>query len=318
MQGLTLVKEYDFRKSYDLSEFTTRLMWPREQIINDEAQFYVNPAKIAPEHTPFKFSGDGLSITAMPTPDDLLQYAIAVTDEGRKIGVESMTDEEYAEHVTPQPFISGILTTRDNGWSQLFGYWEISARLPSAAGAWPALWLLPTFDSWPPGIDILPEIDIMEAVKDVIDGIYHGTVHTNETGKLTRSTDNDIKTDADLVNEFHRYGLRWDADWIIWYFDGVEVKREPTPADMQDEPRHLLMNLAVGGNWAGEPDPADYPASFDIEYVRIYALPEAPTKKTDDSLPGDVVHILADGRAVTRRDIELVAQYLFEINSEAQ
>lgn len=312
--GLRLAKEYDFRRPLaHLSEFTTQLIWPREQIINAESQFYTDPSI----HDPFELmEGYGLSIIADITPKGLEDYAIGVSDEGRKIGVANMTPEQYAQHVTSQPYVSGVLTTRDNGHSQLFGYWEISARLPDAEGAWPALWLLPTHEQWPTGIAVLSEIDIMEGIADVVNGVYHASMHTNETGVMVHSADNEVHTAEDLAGEFHRYGLLWDADYIVWYFDGVEVKCRKTPKDMLDTPRHLLMNLAVGG-WAGQPNLADYPASFDIEYVRIYTLPE-PERKTGTDMSGDVVHVLSDGRAVTTRDIELVGQYLLEVQTEAK
>ena len=288
--GRQLTKEYDFRVMSDLSEFTDRYIWPRNQIINNESQFYTELDKY-PQAT---LTRSGLSITAIKTPDDLIEYA-----QG-------------------QPYLSALLTTRDNGPSQLHGYWEMSAKLPAAKGAWPAFWLLPTTEKWPPGVPILSEIDIMEGINSIASGIYHGTLHTNDSGVSVASTNNEIETGADLINEYHRYGLSWEPDYITWYFDDREVIRRKTPNDMQAEPRHFLINLAVGG-WADQPDPDDYPASFEIEWVRIYESNYvAPPPPRLGDYPGDVVHVLADGRAVTRPQIEAVAQMLLEINLAAR
>lgn len=308
-----LVKEYDFRALQDLSEFTTEYIWPRAEIINDEHQFYLDTATVPAQHDPFFLSGTGLSIVASPTHPDLADIAVGLTGEGRRLVDENrnkgmpnpLTPDIIEAHGTRQPFTSGLLTTRDHGHSQLYGYWEASMRLPKAKGAWPAFWLLPTFKQWPAGIAVLPEIDIMEAVEDVNQGIYHSTIHTNESGMLTSTTDNAVKTGQDLTNEYHTYGLSWERDMIITYFDGQEVLRRRTPRDMH-EPRHFLLNLAVGG-WGGEPDPADYPASLDIEYVRIYS-------STAAAQPDDIVHTLRDGRVVRKSDINLVTEYLIELN----
>lgn len=285
-----LVKEYDFRTLRTLDDFTTRYIWERDEIINDESQYYVDPDAVHDDLNPFRLTDAGLSIIARPTPPELL---------GSVVG---------------QPFISGLLTTRHTGHSQWGGLWEISAKLPNARGAWPAFWLLPTFDRWPEGVPVLSEIDVMEAVADVLQGVYHGTVHTRESGALVASKDNAIATGVNLVDDFHRYGLKWTREELVWLFDGQPVKRRPTPADMLEEPRHALLNFAVGG-WGGDPDPADYPASFDIEWLRIYAPDDEPgieEPPEDKSKRGDVIYTLDDGRQVTRADVNLVTEWMIQ------
>lgn len=289
----TITKLYDFTKMDNLDEFTTRYIWPREKIINDEKQWYVDPDSGMP--SPFILSDEGLSIQAIPTPDRWLSEA------------------------HEQPYLSGLLTTRDNGHSQLFGYWEIEAKLPNARGAWPAFWLLPTFKQWPSGIAVLSEIDIMEAVGDAKDGIYHASYHSNETGSLV-SSGIGIPTDAELTSSYNRYGLSWEEDYLIWYCNGEEVRRAKTPEDMKTEPRHMLLNLAVGG-WGGTVDPYDYPASFDIRYVAVYSTSKKKAEPLKDwgwiahgthGVDGDAVFRLIDGRIVTERDINLVTEYLIQ------
>lgn len=293
LSNRTITKLYDFTEMQSLEEFTTRYIWPREQIINDEKQWYVDPDSGMP--SPFTLSDEGLSIQAIPTPDRWLSEA------------------------HEQPYLSGLLTTRDNGHSQLFGYWEIEAKLLNARGAWPAFWLLPTFSQWPLNIPILSEIDIMEAVDDVKDRFYHASYHTNQTGSLV-SNGIGVPTSADLTGSYNRYGLSWEKDYLIWYFNGEEVRRAKTPDDMQHEPRHILLNLAVGG-WGGTVDPYDYPASFDIRYVAVYGESKKKAEPLKESgwiapgtpgVDGDAVYKLNDGRIVTKRDINLITEYLIQ------
>lgn len=234
-------KRYDFDDKSSLDEFTTQYIWNRETIINKESQFYIDPE--AHGVSPFTFDNGILSIHAALTPTNL------------------------KDKVHGQPYISGVLTTRDKGYSQQYGLFEARMKLPKAQGAWPAFWLYPTFKSWPAGIAMLPELDIMEGVADVKDGVFHASMHSNETGKLV-SDGTAIPTNENLTDEFHTYAMVWNETDITWYFNGKEVKRRPTPSDMH-EPRHVLLNLAIGG-WAGEPNPSDYPAQFDIDYVAFY------------------------------------------------
>lgn len=313
--GRILTKEYDFRVMDNLDEFDTSYTWPRKEVINREKAFYVDPNKVPKEHNPFVLSDIGLSIVAKPTPQELYEYAHGISN----VDLETYDDELTAserKNAFPMPLISGLLTTKSKGHSQLYGYWEISAMLPSARGAWPAFWLLPTHKTWPKGIAKLPEIDILEAVKDVVDGVYHGSLHTNESGVMVSSKGNEIVTNADLVGEYHRYGLSWEEDYIVWYFDGVEVLRRKTPGDMKQTPAHVLVNLAVGG-WGGEPDLNDYPALFDIEWLRIYESIKPKADLPDENLPGDIVYWLKDGRYVTLSEINKVTEYMIQSSEDA-
>ena len=71
-------------------------------------------------------------------------------------------------------------------------------------------------------------------------------------------------------NGFHIFAASWDPQEIIWYVDGREVRRQPTPPDM-NKPMYLLANLAVGGHWPGAPDAStSFPARMSIDYIRAY------------------------------------------------
>jgi len=220
----------------------TQYIWSRETIINDEQQFYIDPT----EHgmSPFSINDGILSIEAKPTPRALR-------------GV-----------VSGQPYVSGVLTT-EKSFSQKYGRFEVSARLPQGGqGLWAAFWLLPSFDQWPEGVAVLPEIDVMEHLGHQ-PNTYHTTLHTNQTGELT-SFPFDHTLKADLTQDFHLYSVVWTPESVSWYLDDKWMASHPTPDDYT-RPVHFLLNLAVGGTWPGSPDATtEFPSSFDIDYVRAW------------------------------------------------
>lgn len=149
-------------------------------------------------------------------------------------------------------------------YRQTYGYFEMRARLPSGRGLWPAFWLLPQSGRWP------PEIDVLEALGHDTQ-TYYASYHANAAGVRSTRTSR-IDRDADLSQGFHDYGVLWTADFLIYYFDAEEVARYPTPADMH-EPMYMLLNLAVGGVWAGPPDDVTvFPARYEIDFVRAYRI----------------------------------------------
>jgi beta-glucanase (GH16 family) len=135
------------------------------------------------------------------------------------------------------------------------------ADMPDDQGAWPAFWLLPEDGSWP------PELDVVE-MRGQDPNTVHVTVHSNETGKQTSVT---TPVSVASTEGFHTYGVLWQEDEIVWYFDDVAVARADTPSDMH-EPMYMLVNLAVGG-MAGTPDEdlADG-SQMKIDYIRAYTL----------------------------------------------
>lgn len=209
--------------------------------INNELQHYADPRR--PGVNPFTIKDGILSITARPTELSLLPK------------------------LDNRPYTSGLLTT-EKSFGQEYGYFEIRAQVPKGRGLWPAFWMLPSFNSWPEGVAVLPEIDVLEVLGHETT-VLHNTAHTNETGSLTSESFH--SNVGDLASGFHTYGVIWQPDRISWYLDGRRTATTRTPSDIHG-PFHLLMNLAVGGNWPGNPDATtDFPAAYKIDYVRAYA-----------------------------------------------
>lgn len=218
----------------------TSYIWDRDVTINNELQFYVDPREHNVE--PFSIDEGILTIQADEAPAAL-------------------------RNQTGQPYTSGVLTTQKD-FSQKHGRFDARVKVPSGQGLWPAFWLLPSFDQWPAGVAILPEIDVMEFLGHQ-PTTYHTTLHTNQSGELTSHPyAHNVK--RDLTESFHVYSVVWNETELVWYFDGEMKTRHPTPRDFT-EPVHFLLNLAVGGNWPGAPDRTTrFPARFQIDYVKAW------------------------------------------------
>jgi len=164
----------------------------------------------------------------------------------------------------------------------LYGRIEIRAKLPTGKGTWPAIWMLSTdweYGGWPGS----GEIDIMEHV-GYDPGNVHATIHTGAyNGSLRTQVGKSIMV-PDYATTFHTYAMEWNADKIDVYLDDKKYftfnndKTGNYATWPFDKRFHLIMNIAVGGNWGGSMgiDPDLTEAAMEIEYVRLYSL--NPTK----------------------------------------
>ncbi|RDV13011.1 glycoside hydrolase family 16 protein [Pontibacter diazotrophicus] len=182
------------------------------------------------------------------------------------------------ENMQGKEYTSARLVSKDKG-DFLYGRFEIKAKLPTGRGTWPALWMLPTdwaYGGWPKS----GEIDIMEHV-GYDQNRVHITVHTEayNHGKNTQKGKSKIIETASTA--FHLYRVDWTPYAIRGYIDDQPVFEfinegkgfEEWPFDKKF---HFLMNIAVGGNWGGAEgvDPAVYPQSMEVDYVRVYEMIE--------------------------------------------
>jgi beta-glucanase (GH16 family) len=186
---------------------------------------------------PFRLADGKLEIVAEPLKEDLRQFAW-----GRS-------------------YTSGLLTTKAS-FSQIYGLFEIRAKLPKGKGLWPAFWLLPENRAWP------PEIDVLEVLGDNTKKLYVSW-HSNAGGKHT--SDSKTIEVPDMSEDFHTYSVVWEKDTLMWFFDDVQIASKATPEDFH-LPMYMLINLAVGGGWPGSPDKTtQFPAKYTIDWVRAYA-----------------------------------------------
>ncbi|MDJ0814507.1 MAG: glycoside hydrolase family 16 protein [Woeseiaceae bacterium] len=186
--------------------------------------------------------------------------------------------EARQEAVGGYNYTSARITTQDR---VAFRYGRIEARmrLPAGAGTWPAFWMLSQdspYGAWAAS----GEIDVMEATSLGVGGknSVFGTIHYGGEFPDRVFTGAQQEVPGDATAEFHVYALEWDPAEIRWYIDDVLYSMQnnwfstaaPYPAPF-DQAFHILLNVAVGGDLGGTPDPADYPTTMEVDYVRIYS-----------------------------------------------
>lgn len=171
-------------------------------------------------------------------------------------------------------YSSAKLVTKGKGdWK--YGMVEVRAKVPVGKGTWPAIWMLPTMEGerqWP----LDGEIDIMEHV-GYNQGMVYGALHSNKYNGLLGTQRVDSIPVPDAHERFHVYALDWDEEKISWLVDGQEYytvwkKDEDYEGWPFDQPHHLILNLAVGGNWGGKygVDDSIWPQALEIDYVKVY------------------------------------------------
>ena len=163
----------------------------------------------------------------------------------------------------------------------LYGRIEIRAKLPAGKGTWPAIWMLSTdreYGGWPS----IGEIDIMEHV-GYDPGNVHATVHTGAyNGSIGTQIGNSIMV-PDYATSFHTYSLEWTADKLDFYLDDKKYftymnDKSGNIASWPFNTRfHLILNIAIGGNWGGSKgiDPGLSDATMEIDFVRLYSIDPA-------------------------------------------
>ena len=238
--GYRLVFSDEFRgSSLDTSKWNSSYRWGPYFIINGERQFYIdriNDPNFG--HSPFEFDGEHMTISAIRTPDHL---------RGR---------------ANNQPYLSGALTTY-NKFRMQYGYVEMRARLPRGKGLWSAFWLLHQNE-----LRNRPEIDVVEYIGDRQNVVFQ-TYHFFENFDL-RSTPTFQAVGPDYSQDFHTYAVQWEPGLITWYVDG-QVTNTYSSGNVSSEEMYLLVNLAIGGWWPGDPDGSTpFPARMTIDYIRAY------------------------------------------------
>jgi beta-glucanase (GH16 family) len=119
------------------------------------------------------------------------------------------------------PYTSGMISSH-NGFSQAYGYFEASMKIPSGYGLWPAFWLLPLPLNWP------PEIDVMENLGKDTRRIYmyhHYSTNYPYPGEPEGGSVGTSYYGPGYSSGFHTYGVEWSPSAITWYIDGVQRYR---------------------------------------------------------------------------------------------
>lgn len=161
----------------------------------------------------------------------------------------------------------------------LYGRIEGRMKIPSTKGIWPAFWMLPT-NSPLGGWAASGEIDIMESV-NIADTIY-GTIHYGGQWPNNVHSGGERTNGIDYSQDFHVYGVEWTPQYLRWYVDGTPYYTRvasnwfstAAPDDDNapfDHPFHILLNVAVGGNFPGGTDgTSQFPQEIVVDWVRVY------------------------------------------------
>jgi beta-glucanase (GH16 family) len=154
-------------------------------------------------------------------------------------------------------------------FTQTYGTFEARIKMSRGQGMWPAFWMLGTGGGWPDA----GEIDIMENVgfePNTVHGTIHGPGYSGSGGIGAG-----YSIGSPFADGFHTFRVEWSPNRIVWKVDGNTYQTR-TPADLGgrqwvfDHPFFLILNVAVGGYWPGDPDGSTpFPNTLTIDYVRV-------------------------------------------------
>lgn len=185
-------------------------------------------------------------------------------------------EERYTGSEGTREYTSGRLRTKNKGdWK--YGRFDIRAKLPYGQGIWPAIWMMPTesvYGAWAAS----GEIDIVEMMGHEPNKVY-GTLHYGGGWPNNVHTgDSYISSSLLFSEDYHLFTLEWEEKSFRWYVDGVFYQSQtewyslngdyPAPFDQLF---YLILNVAVGGNWPGNPDVTTvFPQQMRVDYVRVF------------------------------------------------
>ena len=223
--------------------------------------------------------GDGADYGLVGWGNNELEYYLSESvnfSDGLEIEAKRVIDSSIDCYYGKAQWTSGKVHTA-NKVSFKYGKIEVKAKTPKGIGTWPAIWLLGndllSGNTWP----YCGEIDILEttgANPRQIQGTIHGPNYFGEAG-LTKI----IQASEDLADGYHTFAIEWFPDKIEWYFDGDlynTISKSNTDLTESHWPFnqefYLILNLAIGGWFAGEVDEKLNQAIFNIDSINYYSI----------------------------------------------
>lgn len=191
-------------------------------------------------------------------------------------------DNATAGTKVKKSYTSGRISTQ-NLKTFTYGRFEVRAKVPNGQGYLPAFWLMANdenvYGQWPR----CGEIDCMEVMGQDTNKLY-GTIHYGNPHAESQGTYTIKDGEKSFSDDFHTFTCDWEPGKITWYVDGIKYHEESNwhsttegqgtltyPAPF-DQPFYIILNLAVGGSWVGNPNEK---TNFDnnpfvVDYVRVY------------------------------------------------
>lgn len=207
-----------------------------------------------------------------------LEYYTRSRPENARVENGHLIIEARKEAFEGFGYTSARLVTKNKGdWK--YGRIEVRAKVPAGRGMWPAVWMLPTdrtYGGWPH----CGEIDIMENVGYMPDSLV-GTVHTGAYNGMKGTQKSNGHRMKDMYTAFHVYAIEWTKESIRFLVDDQEYgvfqnEHKGSEEWPYDQRFHLLLNIAVGGDWGGKygVDDSIFPRQMLVDYVRVYEMKE--------------------------------------------
>ena len=203
-----------------------------------------------------------------------LEYYTSRTNNVR-IENGQLVIEAKQESFSGSSYTSARIKTQGKiSWT--YGRIEARIKIPRTQGLWPAFWMLGTnitSAGWP----TCGEIDIMENIGRE-PTLVHGTVHgPGYSGGNGIGGPFSLPGSTNYADDFHIYAVEWTTNQIKWFVDGFQyfsVNPASLPAAttwVYKQPQFLILNVAVGGAWPGNPDGTTVlPQRMTVDYIRIY------------------------------------------------
>jgi len=275
---MVFVDEFDTGR-LDASKWTTSYPWGPYLRLNSEQQFYLDKLAWDKENSLNAFSfpaGEGiLRITAKSVDQKDLPPQPAQDASAWKDMPLRQFNPQYKRSWYPK-YTSGLLSSY-NAFKFVHGYAEIRARLPAGQGLWPSFWLQSSHE-----VGTQPEIDVVEIQGQNPTRIHQSFHFYDSAGRLVSDSSHFSQPEnkTDYSEDFHTFGVAWNRNGIDWYVDGVKTKSTSNASHSPKQLMHLLVNLAVGGEFVGIATDDAIPAHFDIDYIRVYQLVGASVNAT--------------------------------------
>lgn len=201
--------------------------------------------------------------------------------EAGALVIEALKENYAGPDGIARNYTSARLKTQGK-WSWTYGRFEARIKVPRGQGIWPAFWMLGndiTTVNWP----ACGEIDVMENIgrePTVVYGAAHGPGYSSGDAIDGQTI---VPGGAALADAFHLFAVEWETNRIRWFFDNVQYFTI-TPTNLPaggtwvfNKPEFLLLNVAVGGRFPGDPDATTvFPQRMTVDYVRVYTRTNAP------------------------------------------
>jgi beta-glucanase (GH16 family) len=195
--------------------------------------------------------------------------------EGGSLVIKALKETFTGPDNITRDYTSARLLT-SNRFTQAYGRFEARLKIPFGQGLWPAFWMLGDnigTAGWP----TCGEIDIMENIgkePSTVHGTFHGPGYSGAQGVSAAYA---LPNSRKFSDDFHTFAVEWEPNVMRFYVDGLLYKTR-TPADLPagkawvfDHPFFIILNVAVGGDWPGNPDATTvFPQQMLVDYVRVY------------------------------------------------